>query len=123
MDIDELDPATRAFEALRQDVRTLEGKIDNLIAATRHVGNTTAATEASLKAIDGHQVDAKAQEAPFAGLVRELLQELQKTQEERFDLQVTKAEILSFRVLTRWIAGAVVLISGAAIATAIVVSL
>lgn len=121
MDIDELDPATRAFEALRQEVRALGEKIDNQLVATEHTTGRLAAIEASLSSIAGPTADAARQQSTLAGLVEELQKERDATRSERSALQAARAQVRGSRDLTRWIAGAGNVIFGGALAVALII--
>ncbi len=120
MDIDELDPATRAFEALRQEVRALGEKIDNQLVATEHETGRLTAMEASLSSIAWPRAEAEQQHAILASHVKELQKERDATRSERSALQVARAQVHSSQDLAHWITGACGVILGAVLAVTLI---
>lgn len=120
MDIDELDPATRAFEALRQEVRALGEKIDGQLVATEHETGRLAAIEAVLSSISGPRPDVAQQHAILASHIKELQKERDATRSERSALQIARAQVRSSRDLARCVAGAGGVLLGAVLAVTLI---
>lgn len=120
MDIDELDPATRAFEALRQEIKALGEKIDNQLVATEHGTGRLAAIEALLSSIAGPRDEVAQQHAILASHVEELQKERDATRSERSALKAARAQVNSSRDLARWIAGGGGVILGAVLAVTLI---
>lgn len=111
MNSNELDPAARAFEALRQEVRALGAQISRQDPTTDNtpiladIVDRLTAIEASPPPAAAPQAYAAGQQRASESLFRDLRKEVEGIRSQRLGLERLAAQFLSLRDRARWTAG------------------